>query len=194
MMRPSLLPALLVSIACEDGRIDLERMKNQDRYDPYEWSEYFEGPIMRTPPEGTVHRAQLIGPSDLRHGVSGSEYIRHIPVSLNHTLLERGQNRFGIFCAPCHGLAGDGVSQVAENMRLRPPPSLHEPRLRAYPSGRLYRVIEQGYGLMPSYAQELAVADRWAVVAFVQALQLSQSVGLAELPPEVREGAKKWLQ
>ncbi len=95
-----------------------------------------------------------------------------------------------MYCAACHGLAGDGDSPVARNMALRKPPSLHEPRIRALPAGRLYAVVRDGYGLMPSYAEELSVGERWAVVAYVRALQLSQGARLAELPPELRSEAR----
>jgi Cytochrome C oxidase, cbb3-type, subunit III len=79
-------------------------------------------------------------------------------------------------------------------MTLRPPPSLHEPRIVAYPVGRLFRVVSQGYGLMPSYADVLSIEDRWAVVAYVQALELSQRVELARLPVELRNEAEPWLR
>jgi mono/diheme cytochrome c family protein len=115
-----------------------------------------------------------------------------VPVDL--ALLQRGRNRFRIYCATCHGPLGDGASQVAENMKLRKPPSLHEARLVDYPPGRMYRVIAEGYGLMPAYADELGVNDRWAVVAFIGALQMSQQVALLELPESLRQEAEAWLR
>jgi mono/diheme cytochrome c family protein len=108
-------------------------------------------------------------------------------------VLERGRDRFEIFCGVCHGIAGDGVSEVAENMSLRPPPSLVSDPIASYPPGRVFAIIELGYGLMPSYADRLTVADRWAVAAYVGALQLSQRSVLAELPSFLQEEAKRWL-
>jgi mono/diheme cytochrome c family protein len=98
--------------------------------------------------------------------------------------LARGRARFDVTCAVCHGLLGDGESQVALSMSLRRPPSLHA--YRDVPDGHLYRVITEGFGLMPSYGAELSVEDRWAVVAYVRALQLSQYAGLEQVPPDVR--------
>jgi mono/diheme cytochrome c family protein len=104
------------------------------------------------------------------------------PPSPSRAVIERGHDRFMRFCAPCHGMIGDGRSRVAADMLLRPPPSLHEPRLIASTDEHVADVIERGYGLMPSYARVLPAADRWAVVYFVRALQTSQRVELAKLP------------
>jgi mono/diheme cytochrome c family protein len=176
-------------------QIDLERMLDQHKAEPYEASSFFEdGQSMRRPPAGTVPVTRLTGPPELVRGRTASgEYVNTIPLPLDGALLARGEDRFRIFCRTCHGPLGDGQSQVAENMKLRKPPSLHEPRLRELADGRLYRVVSEGYGLMPSYEESLTVRDRWAVVAFVRALQLSQSVPLAELPQPLREEAAPWL-
>jgi mono/diheme cytochrome c family protein len=182
----------LPGLSCQ---VDLERMLDQHKYEAYEASSLFEdGRVMRRPPRGTVHRGAVIGPAELVDGSRDGQYVETIPVPVDAALLGRGQNRFRIFCGACHGALGDGASQVAENMKLRRPPSLHEPRIVGYPAGRLYRVITEGYGLMPAYAEDLAVRDRWAVVAFVQALQLSQNVALADLPPRLQQEAQPWLR
>lgn len=184
-----------LALACDDEGFDFERMLDQHKYEAYERSSAFaDGMVMRTPPEGTIARESVLGPPELLDGARDGVDVERLPVPLTRELLVRGQERFRIFCATCHGELGDGRSQVAENMTLRPPPSLHEPRLRAYPPGRLFRVVSRGYGLMPSYAPELSLADRWAVVAYVQALQLSQSVELARLPPDSRKEAEPWLR
>jgi mono/diheme cytochrome c family protein len=184
--------ALVWLIGCD---VDLERMLDQKRYDPYEPSEHFDdGMVMRTPPVGTVPRSRLMAPAPVIQGVQDGKLVERIPVDMSPALVERGRNRYEIFCAPCHGVLGDSDNRVAASMTLRPPPSLHEPRLRDYPPGRVYQVITGGYGLMRSYAAELPVADRWAVVAYVQALQLSQYTELDRLPAELREEASTWLQ
>jgi mono/diheme cytochrome c family protein len=187
-----LLALALASAGCE---IDFERMLDQPKAEAYEASQFFEnGESMRHPPSGTVPMTRVTGPPELVSGRTRSgEYVREIPVALDAALLDRGEDRFRIFCRSCHGRLGDGRSAVAENMKLRKPPSLHEPRLREYAPGRLFRVVSEGYGLMPSYIESLPLEDRWAVVAFVRALQLSQDVPLAELPESLREEARSWL-
>lgn len=192
-MRAHVFTALLCAAGCQ--RIDFERMTEQSSYRPYEGSPRFEdGMAMRRPPPGTISRSERLGPPGLVEGRKDGDYVRSIPVELSRGTLERGQNRFRIFCAACHGARGDGVSQVAENMALRKPRSLHEEEVRAYPPGRIYDVITRGYGLMPAYDDKLDVEDRWAVVAYVQALQLSQYVKLSELPANVKEEAEPWLR
>lgn len=186
---------LLLPLWLASCQVDLNRMIDQHKAEAYEASaDFADGQVMRRPPEGTVPHDALLGPSELVSGTRGDRFVEDVPVDVDVELLERGQNRFRIFCQTCHGALGDGHSDVAKVMRLRPPPSLHEPRLRELPAGHLFRVVSEGYGLMPSYGAQLTYRDRWAVVAFVQALQLSQSLTLAELPPELRREAEPWLR
>jgi mono/diheme cytochrome c family protein len=163
MRRAALALAL---IACGDAvdTIGFERMKSQAKARDYGETPFFaDGKVLQEPPAGTVPRERALEPDD--------------PPPLDLALVERGRNRFEIFCAACHGLLGDGDSEVAEDMRLRRPPSLSEPRLRAYPARRIHDVIDLGFGLMPSYASALDRRDRWAVAEYVKALQLSQAGG-----------------
>jgi len=179
MNRAACLLLALGSGACHDGRVDFERMIDQRKFEAFEASSTFEdGKVMRSPPPGTVARE----PQDT------------IRPTLTPELLKQGQKRFDIYCAACHGVLGDGRSQVAENMLLRPPPSLHEERLRALSPERLYGIIRDGYGLMPAYGPALSEHDRWAVVAYVGALQLSQSVELSSLPSNMQQEAAPWLK
>jgi hypothetical protein len=187
------LPALPV-VAALGCQVDLERMLDQHKAEAYEPSPFFEdGQAMRRPPAGTVPVTRVTGSPELVSGMLAGEYTTDIPVPLDTELLRRGEDRFRIFCRTCHGAIGDGDSEVAENMKLRKPPSLHEARIRSFPPGRLYRVVSEGYGLMPAYAAELPYRDRWAVVAFVQALQLSQEVALQDLSPDLRDEARPSL-
>jgi mono/diheme cytochrome c family protein len=175
------------SVTLVEPELSLERMLDQPRLDPFEESHLFaDGRAMRTPPAGTVPRERVLGPAALIEGKEGGRYVDRIPVPVTRALLEHGRERFETFCAACHGVLGDGRSPVAEAMTLRRPPSLHEPRLRAAPSGELFAVASHGYGLMPSYAPYLPVASRWAVVAYVRALQLSQAAPVASLPDDLR--------
>lgn len=189
-LRMAVLGAGVLALACQ---VDLNRMLDQHKYEPYEPSSFFDdGQIMRRPPAGTVQRDATLGPPELVLGRRAGQYVDAIPLPVDAALIQRGQNRFRIFCQTCHGALGDGNSQVAENMKLRKPTSLHEPRILAYSPGRLYRVIQEGYGLMPAYDEQLGIEDRWAVVAFVQVLQLSQNAALAELPADLRREGEPW--
>lgn len=191
-----LVTALAGAVSLAGCEIDLERMLDQKKAEPYEASPVFsDGKVMRQPPRGTVPRsAPGAVPPEVASGRGPDGYLTAIPERVDGALLERGEDRYRIFCQPCHAESGDGRSKVADAMRLRRPPSFHEPRIRALPVGAVYRVINEGYGLMPAYAAQLSVRDRWAVVAYLQALQLSGEVALAELPRPLREEAAAWLR
>jgi len=110
------------------------------------------------------------------------------PLPLTPELLKRGQERYKIFCSPCHGIQGDGNGMVS--MRgMKHPPSFtdpNDPRLRQVPNGYLYDVVTNGFGAMLSYSAQVPPADRWAIIAYVRALQLSRNAPVSELPPDVR--------
>lgn len=189
-MRPALAALLLA--ACEVGgiRVDpnLERMIDQSRYEAYEASEYFpDGAVSRLPPAGTVPRGRRLGEPMRERGHVGTTYADRVPVPLTRELLDAGRRAYDTSCGVCHGVLGDGDSVVAQNMTLRRPPSLHDPRIRAYPPGRVFRVATEGFGLMPGYERSLTTEERWAVVAYIQALQLSQAFPADRLPADVRE-------
>jgi mono/diheme cytochrome c family protein len=143
---------------------------------------------MREPPQGTVPRERIVLNSALSAGKTGEpgheEYVTTIPLKVDRPLLALGQKRFNITCGTCHGPLGDGDSIVAHQMSLRPPPSLHKYTDRA--PGYIYDVITKGFGMMASYAGELPVRERWAVVAYVRALQISQATPLEKAPPEAQ--------
>ncbi len=108
------------------------------------------------------------------------------PLPLTKELLQRGQERYGIFCTPCHGLQGDGQGMVA--MRgMKHPPSYHQERLRAEPNGYYYDVVTNGFGAMYGYSAQIPPRDRWAIIAYVRALQLSRNAPVGELPAELKE-------
>ncbi len=159
-----------------------ERMIIQPKYLPFATAPFFaDGRVMRTPPGGTVPRGTIIERAPAGEG-AGTTF----PIGMTIEMLEIGRKRFDITCAPCHGIAGDGASAVAMKMQLRRPPSLHEEVIREYSPGRLYQVVVDGYGLMPSHATLLTWEERWAVVAYVKALQLSQRALVSDLPEPVR--------
>jgi mono/diheme cytochrome c family protein len=142
---------------------------------------------MRSPPPGTVARGRdHVGDRVIATGQDENEDAKRVPLPLTRALLENGRARFDEICATCHGVLGDGVSVVAEKMRLRKPPSLFEARISQQAPGRVFRTISQGFGLMPSYAAALSIDERWAVVAYIEALRLSQAAPVAELSPALR--------
>ncbi len=187
-MRARLLAlGLLATAACP--RLDPMNTGEYKRKAYQTSSQFADGLAMRHPPADTVPYHSAIDPV-LATGIGpDGRPVADAPVAVTAATLARGRNRFDIYCATCHGLLGDGESQVALNMSLRKPPSLHA--YRDVGDGYIFRVVSSGFGLMPSYADALSVEDRWAVVAYVRALQLSQHAMLEQLPPEARQRLEK---
>jgi mono/diheme cytochrome c family protein len=173
----------------------LERMIEQPKLDAYEASDLFEnGRAMQMPPPGTIpYGREPIDPA-LEFGERDGAYLDEIPLKVDLELLKRGRNRFENFCATCHGVAGDSKTVVAEQMDLVKPRSLVEPPVRGYPAGRIFRVAREGFGLMPGYRGTISTHDRWAVVAYIQALQLGSGVPLQGLPPALAREAEEELE
>lgn len=179
---PALALAAAVLLA---GCPALDPMQRQQKVKAYQTSTFYaDGLAMRHPPAGTVPHAPPLDPAVATGMGPDGKPVTLAPVPLDAALLARGRNRFDVYCAVCHGVLGDGQSQVALNMSLRRPPSLHD--FRDLPDGTIYQVITQGFGVMPGYAVELSPRDRWAVVSYVRALQLSQHASLDQVPPEAR--------
>jgi hypothetical protein len=157
-------------------------MANQPRQNPLSPSEFFaDGRSERPVVENTVVRGSVQDDSLL---VPKESNAFPLPISLE--LLDRGRQRYGIFCTPCHGIQGDGQGMVA--MRgMKHPPSYHQERLRNVPNGYLYDVITNGFGAMYGYSAQIPPRDRWAIVAYLRALQLSRNAPVGQLPAELRE-------
>ncbi len=180
MRAVALVPILLLCAACRQD------MHNQPRYKPLAPSRFFsDGRSARTPVEGTVARGSLRLDRAMFTGRAGSDFVKASPVALTRPMLDRGRERYDIYCAPCHSRLGDGAGMIVER-GFRKPPSFHVERLRAAPDGQLFDVITNGFGAMASYVSRISVADRWAVVAYVRALQLSQSARIDEVPAAER--------
>jgi len=147
-------------------------MDYQERYDPQEASAFFyDGMAMRQPIAGTVARGQLDIDHRLLHGRDDEGYFLDVsPIATTDSVLERGRSRYTIYCQPCHDERGTGQGILFERAST-PTASLHEERIAAYNDGRMYDVITNGVGLMAGYRYPLSVEDRWAVVAWVRALQ-----------------------
>jgi mono/diheme cytochrome c family protein len=181
---------------CDNGGAtpDWSRMITQPKLQPFGASALFDdGAAMRPTPRGTVARERVADVTVREGRTADGRPIDALPIAITRPLLERGRERFAIVCAACHGLAGDGDSAVARNMQRRRPPSLHDPRIAALTPGALYRVIVDGYGLMPSYATMLGVDDRWAVIAYVRTLELSWRVDVATLPAAIQNAVVRRL-
>ena len=147
---------------------------------------------MRTPPEGTVTTTATIDNDRYYAGKEGGAFVRDIPVALTWDLLRRGQERFNIYCAPCHDRTGSGggIVVIRAGGTMVKPPSYHEDRIRQAPAGELFNVITSGVRTMPSYSYQVPVDDRWAIVAYIRALQRSQKTVLADVPEEMRGNLK----
>ncbi len=124
-----------------------------------------------------------VAPGAIPQRIVGYRTEKVVPPPVTQALLERGQERFRINCTPCHSELGNGRGMVVQR-GFPPPPSYHIARLREAPDAHFYDVITNGYGVMYSYAQRVAPADRWAIVAYIRALQRSQDAKLADLTPE----------
>ncbi len=189
------LAACTSNDAFHEPEMSFERMIHQPKVDAYERSDLFtDHRAMRAPPDGSVSRGSVELDAALEYGAKNNAYLVDIPISVDLTLLRRGRNRFEIYCATCHGVLGNGVSPVADSMRLVRPPSLVTGRVRAFSSGQVFRVVREGFGLMPSYRAELDAHDRWAVVAYLQALQLREQIPLDRLTPALEREAKGELK
>ena len=135
--------------------------------------------------EGTVARGRPYGNTPFLTGKENGQPVATLPMPLTREILERGRDRYRIFCTPCHGMTGDGRGIVVQR-GYRQPPNFNIDRLRASPVGYFFDVQTNGFGAMMDYASQIPAADRWAIAAYVRVLQLSQSTTLADVPPEER--------
>ncbi|MDX2154569.1 MAG: cytochrome c [Bryobacteraceae bacterium] len=166
----SLAPALfsLLTLGC---RID---MHDQPRYEPYQKGRLFaDGRASRDLPEGTVARGQLVSNANASQGDAGLAAAKTIPFPVTKQVLDRGQERFNIFCSPCHGYAGEGNGMIVQR-GFSAPPSYYSDRVRNETVGHYYDVITNGFGAMYSYASRVPPADRWAIAAYIRALQATR--------------------
>ncbi len=185
--KPSLLA---VAALCALGFAGCENtlrqdMANQPRQNPLSPAPFFpddrsERPLMdNTVMHGSLQDDALMIPKD----------SNAFPLPVNMELLQRGQQRYAIFCTPCHGIQGDGLGMVA--MRgMKHPPSYHQERLRNEPVGYLYDVVTNGFGAMYGYSSQIPPRDRWAIIAYMRALQVSRNAPVGELPAALQEKLK----
>jgi len=161
-------------------RID---MHVQPRQNPLSRSDFFTDQRSERPPvEGTVARGQLHEDTYFYTGKLGSNPGDYMPFPVTKEVLERGRERYNIYCAPCHSQVGDGNGFVPSRGFARKPPTFHKPRWQKAPLGEFYDVISNGSGIMPDYASQIPPRDRWNIVAYIRALQLSQNATKADVP------------
>jgi mono/diheme cytochrome c family protein len=164
-----------------------QQMANQPRYDPLESSAFFaDGQSARPLPPGTVARGELREDAHLYFGISENAAATTFPFPVTLAVLQRGRERYDIYCSPCHSRTGDGDGMIARRGFTRPP-SFHTDRLRQLPPGHVFRIITDGFAAMPSYRQQIGPRDRWAIVAYIKALQFSQNASLENVPPDQRQ-------
>jgi hypothetical protein len=175
------LLALLSTVACRQD------MHDQPKFIPLRPSNLFaDGRSARPIPAGTVPRGHLDLDTVFYTGKKADgTFIAGLPIQPTKDVLLRGQRRFNAFCAPCHDRTGSGLGMVVRR-GFRRPPSYHIDRLRKAQDGYLFDVITSGFGAMPDYSVEIQPADRWAIVAYLRALQFAQRATLGDVPPEVR--------
>jgi mono/diheme cytochrome c family protein len=162
-------------------------MHNQPKYIPLRDSAMFaNGSSARPLVEGTVARGTLQEDEAFFTGKSGGAQVDTLPFPLTKEVLDRGEQRFNIYCSPCHDMAGTGQGMIVRR-GYRQPPSFHIDRLRQAPIGHYFDVITNGFGAMPDYRAQVAARDRWAIAAYIRALQLSQHASAAEIPAEDRQ-------
>jgi hypothetical protein len=170
---------LLLSAGCDSLRQD---MASQPKNRPLSPSKFFddgrsERPLVEnTVAHGAIADDELFVPKE----------SNAFPLPVNQKLLERGEERYKIFCTPCHGLQGDGNGMISIR-GMKHPPSFHQDRLRQAPNGYFYDNITNGFGAMYGYSAQIPPRDRWAIIAYVRALQLSRNAKAADLPAELRE-------
>jgi mono/diheme cytochrome c family protein len=177
-------------------------MDDQDRYDPQDANPAFaDGRAMRPAVPGTVARGELRDDVHYHGGkVPGPEgdlvWAAGIPAEVDEELMEQGRDGYETFCRPCHGSSGDGNGMVAvradqlQEGTWTPPSSMHTDLVRERPDGHLYNTVTNGIRNMPAYGPQIPEEERWAIVAYVRALQRSQNATLDDVPEDEREGLR----
>ena len=166
-------------------------MDTQEKYKTQGSSEFIEdGSAMRLPVDGTVAQGELRADDIYYRGKNpDGSLVKKNPLPITRDLLDRGRQRYNIYCAPCHDLTGSGQGIVIKKGFL-PPPTFHQQRLRVVEDGHIYDVISNGIRNMPTYRHQVPISNRWAIVAYLRALQLSQDARISDIPVEMRDAGK----
>jgi mono/diheme cytochrome c family protein len=186
--KPAVLAILGVCLLLAAGCAST--MKVQPKYGPLAYSEFYsDHAASRNPPANTVPRDITASDPALLTGMVNGQPVADFPFPLTRADLQRGQTLFNGICAPCHGRTGMGNGVVVQR-GFSAPPTFHDDRLRNAPPGHYFDVITNGFGAMPSYGQILQVPDRWRVIGYIRALQLSQNAKLSDVPPDMQNQIK----
>jgi mono/diheme cytochrome c family protein len=187
---PTILSLLLAAALLTGCRQD---MQDQPKYIPLRPSSFFDdGRSERPLVDGTVARGHLDADAAFYTGTVDGKPVDAFPFPITRAVLERGQERFDIYCSPCHDRLGTGNGMIARRGFSHPPPqSYHIDRLRQAPVGYFFDVITNGVGAMPDYGAQIEARDRWAIVAYVRVLQLSQNASLNDVPADERADLAK---
>ena len=174
----------LMAVALTTGACRQD-MHDQVKYEPLEESSFFDnGMASRHLVEGTIAREMPLEKTPFYTGRTPSDaFLTELPMELDRELLDRGRSRFDAFCSPCHGRTGDGLGMIVRR-GFKQPTSFHDQRLRDSPVGYYFDVMSNGFGQMSSYASQIPVHDRWAIAAYISALQLSQNLPVDSLSAE----------
>jgi hypothetical protein len=161
-------------------------MHNQPKFQAFERNPFFADQRASRPlVAGVVPRGHLGDDPAFYQGKAATGLVATNPLGVGREVLLRGQERYDIYCSPCHDRTGSGEGMIVQR-GYKQPPSFHEPRLRAVPDGYFFQVASDGFGTMPGYAAQVPVRDRWAITAYIRALQLSQHATLADVPEAER--------
>jgi mono/diheme cytochrome c family protein len=168
-----------------------QKMADQPRYKPLAKSDFFDDQRASRPlVEGTVARGYLQTDAYFYTGKINGKPVDRFPFPITKEMLLRGQERYDVFCSPCHDRVGTGQGMIVRR-GYRAPPSYHIDRLRTAPPGYFFDVISHGFGAMQDYAGQVPPAERWAIVAYIRALQLSQNSSIADVPEQERQSLEK---
>jgi mono/diheme cytochrome c family protein len=180
----TLLALCLVALSLTAGC--RQNMHNQNKLEPLEASSFFtDGQGSRPLPAGTVPRGALGEKIAPYTGLTLTPPAVQGPPQVTMALLQRGRNRYNVFCSPCHDRIGTGRGMIVRR-GYKQPPSFHDARLRGVPADYFVQVMTEGFGVMPAYAEEVELKDRWAIAAYIRALQVHESGRLAQIPSEAR--------
>jgi mono/diheme cytochrome c family protein len=176
LLLPAALALAVTGAACRQDMHDAPRVEAFEATDAFA-----DGRGGRPLVEGTVARGWLNDDELLTTGKVDGQLVDQFPFPVTREVLERGRQRFNAFCTPCHGTTGSGNGMIVQR-GLRPPPSFHEERQRSSPVGHYFDVMSNGLGVMQDYRAQVEVKDRWAIAAYIRALQLSQRATVADVP------------
>lgn len=180
------LTLVLFLVACKGHGPTLQQMAYQPEYKPLRDSDFFaDGMSARPRIPGTVARGEIENDGFMSTGMINGQLGDGFPFPITAQVMNRGEERFNIYCSECHSKVGDGNGMIPSR-GFRRPPSFHTDTLRAAKTGHFFDVMTHGFGAMPPYAAQIPVRDRWAIVAYIRALQLSQNGSVNDLPPAMR--------